>query len=184
MGALRPHQAGAPFMRSEQASSSVATASAKNRWPKHRGVMQSMTSAPSNIFAGASRSTHRCATPYRISPLFIPTRNSELQTGIFVVPARLRLLDQHNQAAKPASPQHMRAGSCPNRKKRKKRWNTNSSRTLPAVRRPRKAAVSEEALQSNVTAAAPPLPWTNLTGPRRGASELPALVVRQPADRL
>jgi hypothetical protein len=58
-------------------------------------------------FAGAGRGTNRWGTPYRISPLFIPPTNSELQTGIFVVPARLSLLDQHDQAANPASLSHI-----------------------------------------------------------------------------
>src|SRR5271156_6200120 len=66
-----------------------------------------MTLARSNSFASAGRGTNGWGTPYRISPLFIPTRNSELQTGIFVVPARLSLLDQHDQAAKPASLPHI-----------------------------------------------------------------------------
>jgi uncharacterized membrane protein YphA (DoxX/SURF4 family) len=69
--------------------------------------MPAMTLARSNSFASADRGTNRWETPYRSSPLFIPTTNSELQTGIFVVPARLSLLDQHDPAAKPASLPHI-----------------------------------------------------------------------------
>src|SRR5579862_2795173 len=69
--------------------------------------MPASSLARSKNCAGSGRVANRGGTPYRISPLFIPTTNSEFQTGILVVPARLSLLDQHDQAANSASPTHI-----------------------------------------------------------------------------